>query len=123
MRRLRKARGLSQEELARRVGVSKTQVYLVESGQTKQPQGAILRRYARALGITVEYLKDGIEPNPAPRGEMPPLEVYLRHTSTLSEEEIAQVVRIIHALEAEQQRELALRERESQADGGESVTP
>lgn len=111
VRRLRTARGFSQEELARRVGVSKTQVYLVESGQTKAPRPARLQRYARALGVTLEYLRDGRGPEvPDRKEEWPALDVCLRHTSTLSEEEIAQVVRIVRALEAEQRRELALRD-------------
>ncbi|MDQ2744691.1 MAG: helix-turn-helix transcriptional regulator [Chloroflexota bacterium] len=123
MRRLRLERGFSQEELARRVGVSKTQVYLVEAGQTKRPQGNILRRYARALGVDLEYLRGGIEPDPSTAsGEWPALEDCLRHTSILGEQEIAQIVRIVRALEAEQEREVAQRRRGSRDEGTPSVT-
>ncbi len=115
VRRLRQARGFSQEDLARRVGVSKTQVYLVESGRTLNPQPGKLRRYAQALGVSLDYLQYGHDPGPPGGGsEWPPLEVCLRHTSTLTEEEIAQIARIVRALEAEQRRELALAEQEQE---------
>jgi transcriptional regulator with XRE-family HTH domain len=115
VRRLRLARGLSQEELARQLGVSKTQVYLVERGKTLAPQAEVLRAYARVLGVSIGYLRHGVEDEPVPGpAEWPPLEVYLRHTSTLSPEEIAQIVRIVRALELEQRRELAVRERDEQ---------
>jgi transcriptional regulator with XRE-family HTH domain len=114
VRRLRLDRGLAQEELARQVGVSKTQVYLVENGLTKNPRPERLRRYARALGVTPEYLREGRGPErPQAEGELPPLEVCLRHTSRLNEAEIAQIVRIVRALEAEQERELAERRKSS----------
>jgi transcriptional regulator with XRE-family HTH domain len=107
VRRLRQARGLSQEDLARRVGVSKTQVYLVESGRTQSPQPGKLRRYAQALGVSLDYLQYGHDPEPPDGGkEWPPLEVCLRHTSSLTEEDIAHITRIVRALEAEQRREL-----------------
>jgi len=112
VRRLRLARGLSQEELAHQAGVSKTQVYLVENGTTRSPQGEVLRGYARALDISLSYLTTGVDDTAPTNSEAwPPLEVYLRHTLTLSDEEIAQIVRIVRALEMEQQRELALQER------------
>lgn len=112
VRRLRLDRGFSQEELARQIGVSKTQVYLVEAGKTRAPQAEVLRGYARALGISLTHLKNGGELEPSAAAESwPPLEVYLRHISTLAEDEIAHIVRVVRALEREQQRELAVRER------------
>jgi transcriptional regulator with XRE-family HTH domain len=113
VRRLRRARGLSQEDLARLVGVSKTQVYLVEGGHTRNPQPSRLRRYAEALGVSLDYLQFGHDAEPPGGGvEWPPLEVCLRHTSTLTEEEIAQVAKIVRALEAQQRREAPLSDRE-----------
>lgn len=118
VRRLRLNRGFSQEELARQIGVSKTQVYLVEAGKTRAPQAEVLRGYARALGISLTYLKNGGDPEPAAAAERwPPLEVYLRHVSTLAEDEIAHIVRIVRALEREQQRELAMHERSQREPG------
>lgn len=118
VRRLRLNRGFSQEELARQIGVSKTQVYLVEAGKTRAPQAEVLRGYARALGISLTYLKNGGDPEPAVATERwPPLEVYLRHVSTLAEDEIAHIVRIVRALEREQQRELAMHERSQREPG------
>jgi transcriptional regulator with XRE-family HTH domain len=65
VRRLRRERDMSQEALATRLGVSKTQVYLVENGTTKRPYRDVLDRYAAALGVTVEYLMNGTEQSSA----------------------------------------------------------
>jgi len=120
VRRLRIAKGLSQEALARLVGVSKTQVYLVERGTTRRPQPEALNRYANALGVTVDYLLTGQTAPTDTEGAWPPIEAYLRHTSNLSEAEIAQVARIIRALEMEQRRELLEAEQAAERDEGES---
>lgn len=117
IRRLRHERGLSQAELASEIGVSKGQVQLVEAGVTVTPRPGRLQRYAQALGVTFDHLLYGTDPKPpSEHAEWPPLEVCLRHTSTLGETEIAQVTRIVRALEAEQRRELVLRESQGQQD-------
>lgn len=114
LRHLRRERGLSQEELAHAVGVSKSQVYLVEKGVTRSPHPGRVRAYATALGVTAEYLLHGgkVRP-PGGKQEWPSLEVYLRETSSLAPEEIIQVARIVHALEAEQRAELAMQDEDS----------
>jgi transcriptional regulator with XRE-family HTH domain len=104
VRRLRLARGLSQEELAHQVGVSKTQVYLVENGTTRSPR----RRYCEAMRVS---LASPCRTSPpvlmAQRLPIPRPGLHLRCTFvtpwTLSDEEIAQIVRIVRALEMEQQ--------------------
>lgn len=50
MSALRESRGLSQEELARSVGISPHYLALLESGE-RLAEGAIARALARALGI------------------------------------------------------------------------
>lgn len=59
----RQRRGLSQDELARMVGVRRQAVYDMESGRYL-PNTAVALRLARALGCTVEMLF-GAEPAPA----------------------------------------------------------
>ncbi len=52
---------MSQGSLAREVGVTPTQVYLVEKGTTLNPHRDILERYARVLGVSPAYLRWGVE--------------------------------------------------------------
>ena len=57
-RELRKARGMSQAELAEAVGVHFTQVSRYERGDSR-PNSATVTRLARALDTTVDYLMNG----------------------------------------------------------------
>jgi len=53
--------GLSQEELANKVGYSsRSSVNKIEAG-TRQPQADDLVKFAKALDTTVDYLLNGIE--------------------------------------------------------------
>lgn len=57
--RIRKARiqyGMSQAELARRIGVSKNTMNLIESGKTPDPAVSRIRAIADILGISMDYL-------------------------------------------------------------------
>lgn len=47
---LREAKGMSQADLARAVGISPHYLNLIETGE-REPDGAILRSLARVLGI------------------------------------------------------------------------
>ncbi|MBV9281710.1 MAG: helix-turn-helix transcriptional regulator [Chloroflexi bacterium] len=117
VRRLRKARGLSQDGLARQLGVTRQQVYQVERGDQQHMRKSTLQRYAQVLDVSERYLETGFEPfSGASDTSWPPLEVCLRHTSRLSEEDIAQVKRIIEALEARQELEHR-RKLEGERDG------
>ena len=57
--RLREAAGISQEELAFRADVHRTQISLIEGGQ-RLPRLETLVKLAGALGVTVNDLVDGI---------------------------------------------------------------
>lgn len=48
--RLRHKQRLSQAEVARRMGVSRQQVYNIESGRQGDPSARTLERYAKAIG-------------------------------------------------------------------------
>ena len=59
IRRLRETRGLSYSELARRSGVHRGYVYLLERGQN--PSLSVLARIAGAFGMTVSEMLDGVD--------------------------------------------------------------
>ncbi|GAC1474428.1 MAG: hypothetical protein PVSMB7_29460 [Chloroflexota bacterium] len=112
IRRLRFRRSLSQYGLAAEIGVTRQHVYDVERGHIKRLRGSTLAKYADALGESPSYIEYGYDRAPAEGQGWPTLEVALRHTTRLSEDQITQVVRIVHALEAEQELARILRERE-----------
>ena len=66
IRSLRTARGLSQEEVARRTGIGLKSYGDLERGRTRDPHYSTLRGVARALGVRVEEL---LEEQSAPLDE------------------------------------------------------
>ena len=57
--RIRKARlryGMSQTELAKRVGISKTAMNQIEMGETADPRLSRIRAMADILGVSMDYL-------------------------------------------------------------------
>ena len=54
---LREARALSQEDLAKLVGVNHATIYRIETGKSK-PHGITLRAIAKALKVNVEELAE-----------------------------------------------------------------
>jgi transcriptional regulator with XRE-family HTH domain len=56
IRTLREAKGLSQVELAKRAKVARPYVVRLESGQQKNPSLVVLKRLAKALGVSVGRL-------------------------------------------------------------------
>ncbi|MEX1231842.1 MAG: helix-turn-helix transcriptional regulator [Planctomycetaceae bacterium] len=56
LRRLRLQRGWNVEELARRARVSRTTMYLLETGKTAMPRAKTLQQIAATLGVEVEEL-------------------------------------------------------------------
>ena len=58
----RKAANMTQAELARAVGVTRSAVSQMETGLTNDPRPAHLLKYARALGMTPEELVHGAGP-------------------------------------------------------------
>lgn len=57
VRTARSALGLSQEELAQQIGVSRRSVIAYETGQ-KTPRDATIYKLAMALHVSIQYLKD-----------------------------------------------------------------
>lgn len=63
LRTLRKVRGLSQPELAVKVGISPRTVARLEAAQVADPSINHVRELARALGVTVDLLSEtALEP-------------------------------------------------------------
>ena len=56
IKRLREARGLSQEKLARLADVANNTLIKMESGENKNPTLETLKKVAKALDVTVEDL-------------------------------------------------------------------
>lgn len=55
---LRKDKGLSQRELARRAQISNTEISRIESGERVQPSPAVLKKLAPVLGVSSEQLME-----------------------------------------------------------------
>jgi transcriptional regulator with XRE-family HTH domain len=53
---LREKRGLTQEELAGKVGVTKAYISQLESGARKNPSLVVLKRLAKALRVPITAL-------------------------------------------------------------------
>lgn len=74
LRRLRRARGLSQEELAARAGLNRNYVGMIEREENAATVD-VLERLAEVLGVRAPDLLDGggvARPDPArPRGGVP----------------------------------------------------
>lgn len=65
VRAMRKAKQLSQAELAKRIGITQPSLSLIESGQTASLAGTTLDGLCRELGTTTEYILHGtMQPDP-----------------------------------------------------------
>ena len=90
IRRMRLARGLTQNDLAARTGISQPQISEYERGRSI-PGAEYLVRVARLFGVTAEWLVEG-GPGPGPDSEEKPhwgefLERY-EHIGELTSEEL-----------------------------------
>src|SRR6266849_1955174 len=69
----RRRLGLTQEELAKRAGVSKTTIVDLENGKTKHARQGTLNVIAKVLGVAADKLRPratrGSEPAPLRRGD------------------------------------------------------
>lgn len=59
LREIRKKRGISQAELARRTGISQGVISYIECGRTKHPRVDTMQAIAAALNCTVDELLGG----------------------------------------------------------------
>jgi transcriptional regulator with XRE-family HTH domain len=56
VRRLRRQRDLTQDQLARRAGLDQGHVSQIESGKRANPSALVIKKLARALGVPVGEL-------------------------------------------------------------------
>jgi transcriptional regulator with XRE-family HTH domain len=56
IKQLRTARGLTQEQVAKKAGVSKNYITMLEGGKRTSPSLDVLRRLAKAFGVPVTEL-------------------------------------------------------------------
>lgn len=97
---LRKSAELSLYELAKRSGVARNKLLLIERGEIRQPTTATLNKLAAALGIDPEDFYDAVwqdtnEPLPSPA-------VYLRTKyHQLSDEQVAELESMVKRVTAE----------------------
>lgn len=65
LRRLLDDKGWSQQTLCKRAGVHHQHIYKVVSGETADPRASTIKRLAKALDVSTDYLLDLIdEPQP-----------------------------------------------------------
>lgn len=67
---MRQGKNLTQEELARKIGIKRASLTQWETGSTKKVKDENLLAAARALETTPEYLLTGKHPLPAPVQEL-----------------------------------------------------
>jgi putative transcriptional regulator len=56
LKELRQRAGIPMSVLARRSGVSRCTIYLIETGKQQNPQAGTMSRIAKALGLPVEVI-------------------------------------------------------------------
>jgi transcriptional regulator with XRE-family HTH domain len=56
LRQLRERKDLTQEKLAKKAGITRSHLSLLEAGHRKNPSLDVLKRLARALGVPVTEL-------------------------------------------------------------------
>lgn len=92
---IRKARGLTQEQLESRSGVSSAMISHFETGERQQASADNLVKLAEALNVSIDFLL-GRSEEPELRGEK--VEALFRRLSEASDEQIDQSVRVIEAM-------------------------
>ena len=56
IRRARMWRGVGQAELARAIGLSKTSLSLIETGQVQDPRSSIIQKIAKELRVRPDFI-------------------------------------------------------------------
>lgn len=113
IRAARKERGLTQDELAERIGMNGRHLSRIETGKLGAPKRTLLR-IAEGLDIAVEDLADAEPPTPV-RPALPDPELYeqFQAVSRMEEEDRKAVKRILAAMIVKQQMEQVLSGRAS----------
>jgi len=96
---LRKARGMTQAELARAIGVSQQAVFAYELGE-RRTSVLILAKIAKVFGVPVEEMIGLSKPTRLPKGRLSPRAMrHAERLQALTKTQQRFVVRIIDVLE------------------------
>lgn len=101
---LRKARGMTQAELARAIGVSQQAVFAYELGE-RRTSVLVLTKIAKVLTVPVEHLIGLAKQTPAHKGRLSPRAMrHAERLQALSKTQQRFVIKIIDVLEAANRR-------------------
>ncbi len=108
VRRLREGKHMSQADLARATGLSRTYIKAIEDGVAKEPSARTIGLLARALDTDLIEIMQASGALPANYYESPiendkDLTMYLRRQRKLSEESVSTIMRVIHLSELDEQ--------------------
>lgn len=92
---IRNARGLTQEKLGAKSGVSAAMISHFETGERQKASADNLVKLAEALNVSIDYLL-GRSEEPEFRGEK--VEALFRRLSEASDEQIEQSLRVLDAM-------------------------
>lgn len=103
---LRSLRGLSQNQLAKRVGVKQASLSRLEAGISNTIRGDNAVRLAQALGVSLDYLMGDREQSTAVDfiGRDPEVDMLVEHFSELNAEGRRQMIMFAKYLRAESAR-------------------
>ncbi len=94
IKELRKAKGLTLEQLAEQIGSGKSYIWELENRGVKRPSAEKLAAIARALDTTTDYLVDNDMTEPSDEVKR---EVFFRKFESLDEEDQRKIEEIIDA--------------------------
>ena len=94
IKELRKAKGLTLEQLASMIGSGKSYIWELENRGVKRPSAEKLAAIARALDTTTDYLVDNDMTEPSDEVKR---EVFFRKFESLDEEDQRKIEEIIDA--------------------------
>ncbi len=94
IKELRKAKGLTLEQLASMIGSGKSYIWELENRGVKRPSAEKLAAIARALDTTTDYLVDNDMTEPTDEVKR---EVFFRKFESLDEEDQRKIEEIIDA--------------------------
>lgn len=91
--RLRKANGLSQEQLGKKIGLKRSAIYKMEQGITVNPKRTTVEKLANLFGVSGSYIlcmtdnKDAVDEEVSPKAFYEEVKTLLGKTYNLTEQQ------------------------------------
>jgi transcriptional regulator with XRE-family HTH domain len=109
VRQTREKLGMNQKQLAEASGITQATISRIESGQVKELKSEALKRLAKALGITVDYLvdkTDRLTPNDIVRSDLTAQYIFRGYEklSATGREQLKNFVRFLEEQEEKKER-------------------